>query len=66
MRKLTAPGGTPASWQAATRAAQEAGASPAGLMMIEQPAASAAAILRAGSSAGKFHAEKAATTPTGW
>ena len=34
-------------------------------MMIEQPAASAAAILRAGVSIGKFHGVNAATTPTG-
>ena len=33
--------------------------------MIEQPAASAAAILRTGVSVGKFHGVNAATTPTG-
>ena len=33
--------------------------------MIEQPAASAPAILRAGVSTGKFHGVNAATTPTG-
>src|SRR5258708_4900215 len=63
---LTAPGTMPASWQALTIAAAQAGVSPAGLRMTEQPAANAAAILRAGNSAGKFHAENAATTPTGW
>src|SRR5690606_18962757 len=63
--KLTTPFGTPASWQAWTRAAQDAGASPAGLTMMLQPAPKAAAILRAGSNAGKFQAENAATTPTG-
>ena len=40
-------------------------ASLAGLTMIEQPAPSAAAILRDGNRAGKFQAENAATTPTG-
>ena len=34
-------------------------------MMIEQPAASAPAILRTGVSTGKFHGVKAATMPTG-
>ena len=34
-------------------------------MMIAQPAASEAPILRAGVSVGKFHGVKAATTPTG-
>ncbi len=34
-------------------------------MMIEQPAASEAPILRAGVSVGKFHGVNAATTPTG-
>ena len=34
-------------------------------MMIEQPAASAAAILRAACVTGKFQGEKPATTPTG-
>jgi hypothetical protein len=34
-------------------------------MMIEQPAARAGAIFRVGSSAGKFQAAKAATTPIG-
>jgi hypothetical protein len=40
-------------------------ASLAGLTTTLQPAPSAAAILREGSSAGKFQAENAATTPTG-
>ena len=43
----------------------EPGASPAGLRMTEHPAANPAANFLAGRSAGKFHAEKAATTPTG-
>ena len=41
------------------------GVSSDALTMIEQPAASAAAILRAGVTAGKFHGVKAAVTPTG-
>ena len=64
--RLTAPGGISASWQAWISAMQEPGASDAGLTITEQPAPSAAAILRAGSRAGKFHAENAAHTPTGW
>ena len=43
-----------------------AGVSSAALMMIEQPAASAPAILRQGWLIGKFQGEKAATVPTGW
>ena len=65
MTKLTTPFGTPASWQAWISAAQDAGVSPAGLIIIEHPAPKAAPILRAGKRAGKFHAENAATTPTG-
>ena len=34
--------------------------------ITEQPAASAGATLRASKATGKFHAAKAATTPTGW
>ena len=41
------------------------GVSSAGLMMHEQPAPSAPAILRAGVMAGKFHGVNAATGPTG-
>ena len=64
--RLTTPGGRPASWQHCTIRATEVGASSAGRQMMEQPAASAGAILRAASTAGKFQAAKAATTPTGW
>ena len=64
--RLTTPGGRPASWQHCTMRATEVGASSAGRQMMEQPAASAGAILRAASTAGKFQAAKAATTPTGW
>jgi hypothetical protein len=63
--RLSTPGGRPASWHACTIAMHEPGASSAGLTMIEQPAASAAAIFRVGSRAGKFQGENAATTPTG-
>lgn len=43
----------------------EAGVSSAALMMTVQPAASAAATLRAGTTRGKFHGVNAATGPTG-
>ncbi len=42
------------------------GVSSAAFRMIEQPEASAPAILRAGWLIGKFHGEKAATGPIGW
>src|SRR5262249_1684703 len=64
--RLTTPGGNPAAWQHSTMRATEVGASSAGRQMIEQPAASAGAILRAARMAGKFQAAKAATVPTGW
>ena len=43
----------------------EPGVSSGHLMMIEQPAASAAAILRTAWVTGKFHGEKPATGPIG-
>src|ERR1051325_3308672 len=63
--RLITPGGTPASSKHFTSSTQEPGVSSEALMMIEQPAASDAAILRTGVSVGKFHGVKAATTPTG-
>src|SRR5260370_41013518 len=62
---LSTPLGRPASSSALAMARAVAGVSSAGLMMQEQPAASEAAILRAGVTAGKVHREKAATGPTG-
>src|SRR5216684_6933627 len=62
---LSTPLGRPASSRHLAMASAVAGVSSAGLMMQEQPAASEAAILRAGVTAGKFHGEKAATGPTG-
>ena len=62
---MSTPGGRPASSKHFTRSTQAPGVSSDALMMIEQPAASEAAILRAGVSIGKFHGVKAATTPTG-
>ena len=62
---LRAPAGRPASWAVCASAKLAPGASSAGLMTTLQPAASAAAILRAGSRTGKFQGVKAATTPTG-
>jgi hypothetical protein len=62
---LSVPGGTPASSKHFTSSTQAPGVSSEALTMIEQPAASAAAILRTGVSVGKFHGVNAATTPTG-
>ena len=63
--RLSTPAGTPASAKHLTSSTQPAGVSSEALMMSEQPAASAPAILRTGVSVGKFHGVKAATTPTG-
>ena len=66
VKRPTTPTGTPASWQHLTSAMIEPGVSCDGRQITEQPAASAGATLRAISATGKFHAAKAATTPTGW
>ena len=63
---VIAPSGAPASTSASARAKSEPGASLAGRATTAQPAASAAAILRAGRSAGKFQADSDRQTPTGW
>ena len=63
--RLSTPAGRPASAKHFTSSTQPPGVSSEALMMIEQPAASAPAILRIGVSVGKFHGVKAATTPTG-
>src|SRR6201986_5127559 len=64
-RKLSPPAAKPASAKQRTISTQAPGVSSEALMMIEQPAASAPPILRAGVSTGKFHGVNAATTPTG-
>src|SRR3954453_9032229 len=53
--RLITPGGTPASSKHLTSPTQPPGVSSEALVVIEQPAASAAAVLRAGVSTGKFH-----------
>ena len=63
---VSTPGGRPASTSASAMAKHEPGASEAGRATTEQPAASAAAILREGRSAGKFHADSDRQTPIGW
>ena len=63
--RLSTPGGNPASWKACTMCMAPAGVSSAGLRMIEHPAATAPATLRAGWLIGKFHGENAATGPMG-
>ena len=62
---LTRPAGISASWQAWASIIVVRGASTAGLTTSEHPAASAGAILRPDSRAGKFHGLNAATGPTG-
>ena len=57
--------GAPAAGSARTIASAVAGVSSAGLMMTEQPAASALEILRAGVIAGAFQGAKAAIGPSG-
>src|SRR3954451_18917215 len=52
---LSTPAGTPASAKHLTSSTQPPGVSSEALMMIEQPAASAPAILRTGVRVGKFH-----------
>src|ERR1700720_1484534 len=63
--RLSTPGGNPASAKHLTISTQAPGVSSEALMMIEQPAASAPPILRAGVITGKFQGVKAATIPTG-
>src|SRR4051812_43783607 len=63
--RLTVPGGSPASSSVATIAAAVLGVSSEALSTTGQPAASAAPSLRAASTAGKFQAVNAATTPIG-
>ena len=62
---LSTPAGKPASSSAAAIARAVAGVSSDGLMITEQPAASALLILRAGVMAGAFHGAKAAIGPSG-
>src|SRR6202012_2033822 len=63
--RLSTPGGSPASSNARAMGETVAGTSSDGLITIELPAASAAEIFRIGPPAGKFHATKAPTGPTG-
>src|SRR6516225_6046872 len=63
--RFTTPGGTPASLKARTSCTAPAGVSSEAFRIIEHPADSAPATLRAGEASGKFHGENAATTPTG-
>ncbi len=63
--RLSTPAGTPASRKQSINSLTAPVPSSAGRVTIEQPAASAGAILRACSTIGKFQAVKAATGPTG-
>jgi hypothetical protein len=60
----TSPG-SPASLKHCITAIALAGVSSLGFRITEQPAASAGEILRTGLITGKFHAQNAATGPTG-
>ncbi len=62
---FSTPAGRPASANARAIRQLVPGVSSDGLITIEQPAASAAAILRIGPPAGKFHGTNAPTGPTG-
>ncbi len=62
---LSTPSGKPASISIFPMARAVAGVSSAGLMMTEQPAASAPLIFREGVIVGAFHGENAAIGPTG-
>lgn len=59
------PGGSPASSASLANASAESGVSGAGLMIMLQPAARAAAALRVIMACGKFHGVIAAVTPMG-
>src|SRR3546814_20690707 len=59
--RLTVPAGTPASTKARTSSAGAAGVSSGALMMIKQPAASAAGIFRTAWLIGKFHGATSVT-----
>ena len=62
---LSTPSGRPASSNMPPMASAVAGVSSDGLMITEQPAASAPLILRDGVIVGAFHGENAAMGPTG-
>ena len=64
--KLTTPGGTPHSLQISTNSITVPGVITSGLIITEHPAASAVEIFLEDKTNGKFHGDKAATTPTGW
>ena len=59
------PAGRPASWNSRDSATTPLCASSGPFRTMVQPAPTAAAILRMAWLNGKFHGEKAATTPTG-
>ena len=62
---LTAPEGTPHSLQISTNSITTPGVIVSGLIITEQPAASAVDIFLAAKTSGKFQGDNAATTPTG-
>ncbi len=63
--RFSTPAGRPASARAWASAMADQGVSSDGFITMEQPAARAGPILRAGSRAGKFQGVKAATGPSG-
>ena len=63
--KLTTPGGIPHSLQISINSITVPGVITSGLIITEQPAASAVEIFLDDKTKGKFQGDKAATTPTG-
>ena len=64
-KRLTTPGGTPASLHISTISITLPGVITSGFTITEHPAASAVEIFLDAKIIGKFHGTKAATTPTG-
>ena len=63
--KLITPLGTPLSLHISTNSITVPGVITSGLIITEHPAASAVEIFLEDKTRGKFHGERAATTPTG-
>ena len=63
--KFTTPGGTPHRLIISISSITVPGVITSGLQITEQPAAKAVEIFLAAKTRGKFHGDKAATTPTG-
>ena len=64
-RRLTTPGGTPASVQMSTNSITQPGVITSGFTITEHPADKAVEIILEARVIGKFQGTRAATTPTG-